>query len=258
MKSHSVINFLIFTCFLVIGYTFSLRFYQPGEVKILSTVKIVAAESHGSIQSLDNGQRSLLLISASRLDALDPKLEGVWLATYLPAGSNVQLFPIFPRGDESLSVFERELESSFLINSQGSAKVIDQGFFSVLEKNNYWWSGYFLFDEVSLIGLVNQFGGVDLNGKSLSGEQTIGELHTAWDTPRAAYSAQIALLQSLCHELSLANAKINLLQVQAMIPDHLLTDLDSDQLQAEYYALNSNNHNPTCRFPTLEVSRIGP
>lgn len=258
MKLSSVINFLIFTCFLVIGYTFSLRFYQPDASNVLSPVKIVAAESQNSIQAMKNGQRTLMFISASNLDSLNQRLESVWLATYFPSDTTLQWLPIFPAGDATLSEFEQDLLNSFKLNKQVGGIIIDPGFLHVLQENNYWWSGYILLDETSLAKIFTQLGGIDLNGKTLYGAQVVSELLSEAENPRNAYSSQVALIQSICHKFSQVDTKLVVTQLQSMIPDHILTDLDARMLKAEFDALYSNKHNPTCRFPTLEVSRIEP
>ncbi len=117
MKTHPVLNLLVFTCFLVIGYTFSIRFSQPGESIFSGSIKRVTSENQNAISAMDNGQRSILLINASSMVAISPHLESIWLATYIPTDSTVQLLPIFPSGKETSSSFEQQLDLTFSLSS---------------------------------------------------------------------------------------------------------------------------------------------
>ncbi len=251
-------NFLVFNLCLVMGYTFSIRFYQPGEAIVSASLKTVTSENQASLASMDNGQRSILLVSASSIDLANPTLESIWLATYLPAGSTIQLFPIFPSGDQPPSDFEMQLEASFRLSKAGANLQLDGGFIRLLEKNNFWWSGYVVFDHESLSNVFSLFGGLELNGRTLSGAQVVQEFPTVEDGARQAFSAQVAILQSVCHKLAVAGSHSSLLSLGTLASNHIVTNLDAGQLQADLQGVYSADRHPTCRFPTLEISRIEP
>jgi len=256
MKNHSLLNFIIFTFSLVIGYSFSTRFYQSDFGILPSTMRLVASDNQNSIETMKNGQRSILLISAASIKPSNPKLESIWLATYFSSDTTIRLLPIFPTGNQSISDFERQVEQSFDLNKKNDKLVLDQEFINVLENNNYWWSGYVIFDEVALTKIFNLMGGIDLNGKTLSGEQALDELSKMVDSPQEALSAQIAILQSVCHNFFEISPNLDKSQIISLFPNHIFTDLDSTQLQSEMQSLYSSEHNPTCKFPMLEISRI--
>ncbi len=258
MKSHSVLSFVVFNLCLVIGYTFSLRFYQPGESLLTGLIKTVSTEDQLSIASMDNGQRSLLLIGTRTLDVSDPELESIWLATYLPTDSTIQLLPVFPSGKQSATDFEHQLAQSFrLIKVRGNFE-LDHGFIQVLEKNNFWWSGYIIFDRVSLTKLFSIVGDLEVNGKKYSGAQAIQDLPDVQVDARGAYSAQAAILKSACQKLTAISAKPVPIDLSSLLSSHIATNLEASQLQAELDRTFSGDHQSTCRFPTFEISMNEP
>lgn len=258
MKTYSVLNLLAFTCFLVIGYTFSLRFYQPGDFISAPDVDAAALAQQDAIKTMDDGQRSLLLISTSSLDASSQHLEGVWLVSYLLPDTTIHLLPIYPSGSQTVSDFEQQVDRYFKLNRQGSKLELDQGFVSLLESHNYWWSGYIIYDEVSLTKFITLLEGIELNGHSLAGVEVIDKLQGSSNSPQDAYSTQMAVFQSVCHKFALDTDTpgFDVSQLISLIPNHILTDLQPEQLQKEISLLYSTGHSPTCRFPTLEVSQI--
>src|SRR4030042_446000 len=227
MKNLSLLNFLLFICFLVIGYTVSTRFYRSDYGILPSTKRLVTSASQNSIETMNNGQRSILLISASSISTSNPHLESIWLLTYFSSDTTIRLLPIFPTGNKPISDFEQQLDHSFDLNKKNGILVLDQDFITLLEKNNYWWSGYFLFDEVALAKLFNPLGDIVLNGKTLSGEQALKELPEVLENPQEAYSFQIALLQSACHKLLDVHPDPDMSQIISFFPNHILTDLDT-------------------------------
>jgi hypothetical protein len=256
MKTHTLINFIIFTCFLVVGYRSSTRFSQADYGILPRSMSLVTSSDSGSFEVMKNGQRTILLITVSSLDKTKPQLESVWLATYFPSDATIRLLPVFPSGNNPKSNFEGQLDHSFGLNRMNNQLVLRQEFVKVLENNNYWWSGYFIFDDGALTKIFNLLGGLELNGRSVSGEQAMLELPKVVDDPLKAFSSQMAILQSACHKLAGISIKPDWSQVSVLIPTHILTDLDSNQIVSELKTLNSSGHNPTCKFPTLEISQF--
>ncbi len=258
MKNHSLLNFLVFTCFLVFGYSVSSRFYQPDYGILHNTSRPVTTGSQYPIETLNNGQRSFLLIGTTALATSNPHLESIWLATYFSSDTTIRLLPIFPSGDNSPSVFEKQLNLSFGLNKKTGKLALDQDFTKLLENNNYWWSGYFIFDEVALTKIINLLGGIERNGNTLTGEQSVKEFPEVLEYPQDALSSQIAILQSVCRKFSGSSANLDMSQIVSLFPNHIFTSLDSNQLQTEMETLYSSSNYLTCRFPTLEISRSEP
>jgi hypothetical protein len=256
MKNHSLLNFLVFTCFLVFGYSVSRGFYQPEYGLLHNTIRPVTTGSQNTIETLNNGQRSFLLIGTTALATSNPHLESIWLATYFSSDTTIRLLPIFPTGDNPISDFEKQLNLSFGLNKKTGNLVLDQDFTKLLENNNYWWSGYFIFDEVALTTIINLLGGIERNGNTLTGEQAVKELPEVLENPQDAFSSQIAILQSVCRKFSGSGPSPDMSQIISLFPNHIFTSLDSNQLHTEMETLYSSGNYLTCRFPTLEISRI--
>lgn len=205
---------------------------------------------------MSNGQRSLLLISASWMNSTDPQLEGIWMATYFPSDSSIRLLPIFPSGDQPISDFETQVVNSFGINKKNGQPVLAPDFISLLEKDNYWWSGYLVVDEIAMAGIFDLLGGLQMKGQTLSGEQVITELPDPLDQPGNAYSYQMAMLSSVCKQLAQMTPNADLSQVNSLLHRHVLTDLQPDQWRTEFQFLLASERQPACKFPLLEKSQI--
>ena len=256
MKNHSLLNFLVFTCFLVVGYSVSTRFYQPEYGIFPSTLRLVTTSGQNSIATMNNGQRSILLISSTSIDTINPHLESIWLATYFPSDTTVRLLPIYPAGDTPVTDFEKQLNHSFGLNKKDATVQLDPDFIKLMEDKNYWWSGFFIFDKVALTQILNFLGGVELNGEKLSAEQALSEIPMVLDNPHQAFSSQLAILQSACHKLIRTNQVPDISHAISLLPGHIYTSLDIDQLQAELNNLYTSQHYLSCRFPTLEITRV--
>jgi hypothetical protein len=256
MKNHSLLYFGIFICSLVVGYTFSTRYY-PSDFNLLSgSLRVVKAGTYKSIDTLSSGQRSLLLISTSSLNTQNPNLESIWLATYFPSDSNIRLLPIFPSGDQTISEFESQLIHSFNLKKVNGRPAVNQDFLAALEAENYWWSGYIVLDDVAMAEVFDLLGGIAMKGQILSGEQVLSDLPSAQDDPAEAYSYQITMLQSACNHLAQISANPDLSQLNLILPRHMLTDLEPEQLKEEFQSLLASDRQPACKFPLLEQSQI--
>lgn len=205
---------------------------------------------------MSNGQRSLLLISTSSLNSTNPNLESIWLATYFPSDTNIRLLPIFPSGDPTISEWESHLVNSFKMNKENGRLAVNQDFLAVLQAENYWWSGYFVLDEVAMAGLFDLLGGIEMNGQTLSGEQVFSELPSAMEHPDDAYYYQLAILQSACKHISQIATNPDLSQLNLLLPRHMITDLEPNQISIEVQSLLTSERQPTCKFPLFEKSQI--
>jgi hypothetical protein len=257
MKNHSWLNFLVFTCFLVIGYSYSTRFYTHN-IAILPNAPKVIAESRNSVETMPNGQRSYLLIAASAINTSTPSLESIWLVSYFPSDTDLRMMPVFPAGVGSFPSFEEQLSQSFGFSKYRGSFVLDQGFIDVLEDNNYWWSGYFIFDEYALNKIANLMTESEADGKDGPGEIAGKDAPELSGYSVNEYASQIATLQSACQKFIQTNRDADVSQVMSLLADHFLTDLDSEQIRLEWDTLNSGQHNPSCKFPMLEISRLEP
>jgi len=256
MKSHTLFNFFIFTAFLVVGYWISMKFFRA-EYGIASTsLSLISTSQPDSENSMNNGQRSILLIGSSKISPSHPRLESIWLITYSSSDRTIHLLPIFPSGEEVVSDLGQQLDQSFdLINEQGNLKPSPE-FINTLHANNYRWSGYLVFDKFAISNIIDLLGGIDLLGEVLTGDQATQRMPAAMDLPQEAFSFQVNIIQAVCRKLSELPSQPDWNQVISLIPKHIITDLNSDQLLIELDTLLSDKYSPSCNFPTLDVAFI--
>jgi len=255
MRNPIIMNFLLFIGFLVLGYSVSTRFYQSDYDDLFNSSGLVVTTSSYSIQSLNNGQRNILLIGVNTIDINKAQLESLWLVTYLPTDSNIQMLPIFPSGNGAVSDFENHLLRSFKLDNMNGNPILDQDFIKLLKNNNFWWSGYIVIDHVAAMEILSILGKVNENGEIISGDQLNNEHSEVIDNPQKAFAIQLALMQTACHGLSGLSPNPDLQQLLLLSPTHLITDLDLNQLLLEWKTLLLNQQIPNCKFPTLEISR---
>ena len=153
MKNQSVLNLFFFTCFLVLGNFISTRIYHSGFNHISDVSRLITIKNTKPIQSLNNGQRIILLIGVNSIEAPKPQLESLWLVSYLPSDSTLHLLPIFPSRNGGFSDFEEKLYRSFDITGL-SGNSLSENFKNILKENNFWWSGYIIYDHTVLDGII--------------------------------------------------------------------------------------------------------
>jgi hypothetical protein len=256
MKNLTLLFFILFIASLVAGYTFSARFY-PSDFSLLNSgLKLITAHGQKPINALGTGQRSLLLISTSTLNSLEPQLESIWLVTYFPTSSEVRLLSIYPTGIRPISDFEAQLVQSFGLEKENGKLILDQEFQSMLIDENYWWSGYIVMDEAAQAALFDLLGGIEMKGQILTGDQVLSELPNVLDEPGDAYTFQISMMQSFCKQFARAASNADLSLLSSLLNRHIITDLQPDQLKAEFQSFIAGEGQPACKFPMLEKSQI--
>jgi hypothetical protein len=253
MKYFTLFYFIIFIIALLIGYTISTQFAPQG-LDSLSPSLGITFTSGDFMKTMANGQRSILLIGTSDMNATHPRLVSAWLVTYFPSDTIVRLLSIIPSSKQGVSDLESQLSQSFSIEKNKGTFTLGQEFISVLEEHNYWWSGYIIYDEQALVKTIDAMGGIFLQGKTMLGEQVLVEYHTALSHPTKAYQINMSVLQSACRRISALSGNLNLSQLVALYPDHFSTDLDLSQIQADWKGLSNSKQVPTCRFPMQEIS----
>jgi hypothetical protein len=255
MRNPIIMNFSLFIGFLIIGYSVSTRFYQPDNDGFSNSYSLTETRTINSIQSLNNGQRNILLIGVNTMDITKAQLEGVWLVTYLPDNSYLKMLPISPSGNGTVSDFEDHLVRSFNLDNKNGDPILDQDFLKLLKENNFWWSGYIVIDHVAAMKILNILGEADEYGEIISGDQINHKNPEVIDNPQKAFAIQIAFMQAACHGLSGLTLNPDLQQIILLSPTHLISDLNLNQLLLEWKSILLNQQMPNCKFPTLEISR---
>lgn len=254
MKPQSVLNFVIFVCLLAVGYSVSSRFYRADTTRLSDqTGMLLPVGSKGNL-SLNNGQRSILIIGVNSLDTSAPLLTSVWLISSLPVEKTLIILPIFPSGKGSVSELEASLQHSFSLARKNGNQALSQDFTNVLVDHNYWWSGYVIFDQVALTSVIDLLGGVDINGELISGDQKVAELPDVMESPQDAFQNQVAIAQAVCHNLTSVASDPGWPRLVSLVPTHILTDLDVPHSLTKLATSLSGQQASNCRFPTLQIT----
>jgi hypothetical protein len=257
MKNYSWLNFLVFICFLAIGYSYSTRFYAHGTSLLPDTPRVLTGNA-ASIETMPSGQRSLLLISTSAINTTSAQLDSIWLASYIPSEAIMRMIPVYPTTSGLATQFEDQLRQTFGLTRSNGSLIPDQAFFETLLAANYWWSGYFIFDEQAFSTFGNNVTLITSQGTtSLEAQESTDRLEILGNTI-ARSSAQLALLQSACQKFFNKGQDVSISRLLSPLAGHYLTDLDPELIQQEWDYLYSSKQNPSCKFPTLEISRLRP
>jgi hypothetical protein len=208
-----------------------------------------------SIPSLNNGQRTILLIGVNSLDPVKAELEYLWLVTNLPPDTTLKFLPIIKTGKETNSDFEGRLYSSFKLDKKNGNLILSQDFIDLLKVNNYWWSGYFVIDHFAVLGMINSIGNSEEDKEAIYEDHSDIEIPKGLNNPQNTYSVDLTLLQTTCLRLLKILHTPAILNMFFLDPKHLLTDLDHNEIVIEWNALLSNGHSPNCNFPTLEIAQ---
>lgn len=252
MRNSVSLSFLLFIFFMVAGYSVSTLFNHSDHDVFSNERSFAIAKSSDSIQAMNNGQRNILLIGVDTLEANEARLTSLWLVTYLPTEPTLNIFPISPAGDKDTTSFEAKLNRSFNLYLRNDILVPSQSFVKTLERNNYWWSGYIIFDTVALSKL--QYFLANEENKS---NQSLMGVFTGINDPQNSYSTQLAIFKSACQKYAELSHNPDWSSFNSLIPNHVLTDMDLQPLILEWDTLLSSRHNPNCRFPILQLSQLG-
>jgi hypothetical protein len=255
MKSQTVLNFTIFICLLVVGYTVSSRFYQSSDLLTSGSANMALGSDSAGFLTLNNGQHSILLAGVDSLNNLKPELNSLWMVSYLPVDATLRLLPIYPTGKVNSSDFETRLVHSFGLAQENGQLVLGEDFVRFLDESNYWWSGYIIYDQVAQESMIDLLGGIELNGEIISGSQMVHKLSTLVEDPQAAYLAQVAGLQAACSKLPDLVKNLNWRQLRSTSPAHVATDLDLQGSIAEWLSSSPNQQGSNCVFPSLEIAQ---
>lgn len=256
MKNPITMNFLLFIGFLVIGYSVSTRFYNPKYGAAFNPSHVSIIKNVNSIQALDNGQRTFLLVGVNTLDPIKAELESLWLVTNLLPDTTLQFLPIIKTGNETNSDFEDQLFNSFKLDKKNGKLILSQDFIDLLKLNNYWWSGYFVIDHIAIAGMINSIGNSVDNEKAISGDHSRNENLENIYSLQNTNSMDLTLFQTFCHILSKISKTPDSFNTFLLDPNHLLTDLDRNEIVTEWNAFLSKGLRHNCSFPTLEIAQI--
>jgi len=135
MKNFNLLYFIIFILALITGYLISTQFTYQDLDSPSASLQVLSAHAQNSIKTMDNGQRSILLVGASAIQTQDAHLESLWMLTYLPSDTIIRLLPIFPDGKQTISDLAKRLDQSFQLVRDKGTFTLGQEFTAALEAN---------------------------------------------------------------------------------------------------------------------------
>jgi hypothetical protein len=107
---------------------------------------------------------------------------------------------------------------------------------------------------------VVEFMGGAGDGSSLDGASTISRLPKAAQDPQQALVGQARLLQELCTNIGQMTAEDHwrLPHLFSLVPAHITTNLDLEQVKAEWLDLLAQPGEMACEYPSLSQTSLHP
>jgi hypothetical protein len=212
----------------------------------------VAAAGSGPFPTVrkaaSNGQRNVLIVGVDRLDAAQPRLEGIWLAAYLPPTPRLTILPLYPASLSGGAAEDSRLESLFRLQPGGMP---EPAFLSALQEKDLWWNNYVVVESSLLGGLTDAAGGVSLGEGEMDGQTLLAALPHAWDNPKKALRGQAKALEALCGRAGAVIPHLDAQQIYSMASRHMVSDFSANQILSSWQALQGSGDSLSCEFPTL-------
>jgi hypothetical protein len=194
-------------------------------------------------------QRSLLILGVDRVDSTEARLQGAWYVVYRQNHPRITLIPLYPAPPGSDSSRQAVLEEKFRLHSDGA---VDPAFFrATQDRFEMSWDGYILLDDIAMIEIVDFFGGVTVNGELISGPRAVGSIPRPWDNSPDAVLQQAFLVETICENITLETTPKTYDKILSLIPEHLQTELTTDEAFSDWLGLLSSGDPLICDFPSL-------
>ena len=207
---------------------------------------------------LASRQRNLLVIGVDDLGAFEPRLESVWMAIYLPGNPHFMLLPVYPSPKAASE--EQSLNPPLpQLFELGATKAPGVRFLEALEADGLWWTGYLILDHVALADVAEFLGGAGELSTEV-GAFDLASLPLAAVDSQQALLGQARLLQALCTNIDRLSLEDHwrLPHLFGLIPAHAVTDLDLNQVSAEWQALLGQAGGIACEYPYLSQTSLHP
>jgi hypothetical protein len=283
MKPLRLLPFLtLFALFLFWGFRIGaavnrLHLVQPKLVQWIKTSKPIVPTSFSpsetsSVQSyplpgdnhLATGQRNILIIGIDRLEAPGPRLEGIWLALYVPTNPKITLMPIYPSLTQNQTGYQANQDST-LTSEFGldENRKPDSSFLKALQDRGLWWNNFVVLDELAMVQIIDLTNNIGERGDTvqehsyqLTGIRALADLPLPWENPLAAVLSQAKLLADLCHQApEVQPAKeVETSIFSDQLSHHMVTDINADQVSKDWSSMMGIGTGISCEFPSLKAS----
>lgn len=250
MKNPRLIIPIVFLTFLITGVWTGVRHSMANSSPLsFAPTSLVT----GEMPTLDNGQRNILLIAVDNLKQSKPRLEAIWMVTYSPSQTSVNLWPVYPTTAQGQVSLDSEIAQAFSINQQEGVTSISQNLFDILTSRNFWWSGYLLLDRYAMGKVIDLIGGIVIDDNVMSGNDILKTLvHTVKD-PNLAFHQQSIILNQTCKAALTPGLSLEQNLIPALESDHFATNMDTNLIMSEWQMMVDNSQDWTCDFPLTNL-----
>ena len=203
------------------------------------------------IPTLDNGQRTILLINVTDLKADTVQLNSVWLISYFLPSANITLLPLYPTSSDA--PVEAQLADAFSFIEDHNGLKPNPNFLAVLQQKDIWWSGYLVLDETIFAQVIDALHGITLSGVHMTGSEAVEMLNLAEAGDHPPLARQTILLQEICWNVSTLAFQPDWAVFKHQVGSHILTDLDPTQVLSDWLTMLNQPGNLACEFPMTEL-----
>jgi hypothetical protein len=164
-------------------------------------------------------QLTILILGVDSLEAEEPALLAVWLASFRPAGKELFLFG-YPT-DHELADGTR-LQQAF---ASGENPLESLASLTVLPLD-----AAIVLDSEGFAGVIDFLGGVPTGETRVDGEAALGVLALLRDDPAASLLAQARLLEAVSARAPEVQPGTDLQPLLDLVPDHAASSLEAEQV----------------------------
>lgn len=216
---------------------------SSSEATVLNSQPILSGEAVN--------QRKILIVVVDNLQADNPQLATIWLATYFHPRFQITLNPVFPElVSEDLQI-EKSLSDDFEFTVKGE---FSQDFQKLIQSRQIHWDNYLYLDEFGLAMLIDEIEGIDLGRGKVSGVRAISQIPLARENAQAALFAYATLARAICRQSGDLVEQAEVLDLYRQLDSHLRTDLPEQSLVDEWQRLRNHKTGVFCEFPSLQNS----
>jgi hypothetical protein len=242
MRTLRIFLIATFLLSLLVGFIAG-RFIFPGKSSVKQTLP-----ADNNLPAKPGTQDGIWVIAVDRLNKTSPKIEGIWLFSYITNYTKIKPLPLYPSDNPER---DAELAKTFRLTSD---QKIAPAFWELVQKHGNPIRNYIIIDEIAAVGIINFFGGVTIQGKQLNGLEALNQTPKTWDDPKGSLRGQIAIMDSICKSIFNGQSSVDLLKLQKDVGHHLLSDLDLGKKTKEWQQLINDGNYRICDFPDLYES----
>jgi hypothetical protein len=252
----TLLSTLIFITCLLLGYQSGVTL---GSQNRFTSGRLVSSSSTNPDRpstpaaTLPNGQRSILWIGIDDLQSSSPRLESIWIVSYVANSTRLTFLPLFPALADNSTGKRVDLSSRFRLHRSSGRAQLGADFLEDLRQHAPWWGSIVLVDRAALGELVS----AGMGSGSRAGSMDLAELPYTWEDPGSAVMAQANLLQEMCWNATRSDGSLDVAGLVEQLSGHILSDLDPAALVEELEDVRAQMSRYSCEFPTLAAPGNG-